>query len=82
MCIRDRHYRISAKGLDHLRIEEDGLDKTQTISVEPAQSRWVSVRLEIPDGSQAPGSHPIYFNIQSMESKEIVTEKSVFLVPR
>ncbi len=77
-----QHYRISAKGLDHLRIEEDGLDKTQTISVEPAQSRWVSVRLEIPDGSQAPGSHPIYFNIQSMESKEIVTEKSVFLVPR
>ena len=77
-----QHYKITASGLDQLRIEEDDLDENQTIAVEPAQSRWISVRLEIPDGSQSAGSHPVYFNIRSVESKETITEKSVFLVPR
>jgi cytochrome c oxidase accessory protein FixG len=77
-----QHYKITARGLDKLRIEEDNLDANQTVSVEPAQSRWISVRLEIPDGTQPPGSHPIYFDIESVDTKELVSEKSVFLVPR
>ncbi|HQN66092.1 MAG TPA: cytochrome c oxidase accessory protein CcoG [Methylophilus sp.] len=77
-----QHYKITARGLDKLRIEEDNLDANQTVSVDPAQSRWISVRLEIPDGTQPPGSHQIHFDIESVDTKEIVSEKSVFLVPR
>jgi hypothetical protein len=42
----------------------------------------VSVDLKIPDGSVATGSHKIQFQIEAVESKEKITEKSVFLVPR
>jgi cytochrome c oxidase accessory protein FixG len=57
-------------------------DKNQTIAVKPTETRWVIVGLKIPDGSIEAGSHKIQFNIEALESKEIVSEKSAFLVPR
>jgi len=42
----------------------------------------VIVDLKIPDGILASGSHKIMFEIKAIESQDIVTEKSVFLVPR
>jgi len=57
-------------------------DDNKTIMVQPAESRWIIVDLKIPDGSVESGSHKIQFEIQSVESKETVTEKSIFLVPR
>ncbi len=47
-----------------------------------AQSRWVAVRLQIPYGSATPGSHPVAFEVQSLETQARVKEKSIFLVPR
>ena len=72
-----QHYSISARGLDGLEVVSD-----QNVEIDAAQSRWVSVRLQIPYGSASPGSHPIQFDIQALESKGHVVEKSVFLVPR
>ncbi len=77
-----QHYRLNASGLKDLAIELDGAEVNQSITVKPTESRWISVRLEIPDGSVESGSHHVQFEIQSLESKETVTEKSVFLVPR
>ncbi len=56
------------------------------VRVESTQSRWVSVRLQLPYDSAEAGSHPIHFQIQSHEDGDKpvgeLSEKSVFLVPR
>ena len=70
-------YRLSASGLSGLVIATEA-----QFTVEPAQSRWVSVRLHIPYGSAAPGSHPIHFDIDVVGTDVHVSEKSAFLVPR
>ena len=70
-------YRISVRGLDGLEAIYDA-----PLAVEAAQSRWVAVRLQLPYGSVAAGSHPVYFEIASASSPSKVAEKSVFLVPR
>ena len=49
--------------------------------VEPAQSRWVAVRLQVPYGAAEAGSHKIRFHIAAATGAA-VTEKSVFLMPR
>lgn len=72
-----RRYVISATGLDGLEVVSDS-----EIGIGPAESRWVVVRLQIPYGSAAPGSHTVYFDIQAQGGKEHVAEKSAFLVPR
>jgi len=40
------------------------------------------VRLQIPNGAAAPGSHPVHFNIAAVSGEAQVSEKSAFLVPR
>ena len=72
-----QRYRISARGLDGLALTSE----PQT-EVGAAQSRWVPVRLRVPYGSAAAGSHPIVFEIQAVDSAAHVAEDSVFLVPR
>ena len=75
------HFKIEAEGLPNLRIvtEDD-------VEVSATESRWVSVRMQLPYDAAQPGSHPIHFRIRSYEAgKETVgelQEKSVFLVPR
>ena len=69
------------------RAKEGGLDGLEVISepeidIGPAESRWVVVRLQIPYGSAAPGSHTVYFDVRAQDDKGQVAEKSVFLVPR
>jgi hypothetical protein len=68
----------------HSKDGEDskGNDHIKTIMVKPAEARWLIVDLKIPDGSVESGSHKIEFEIQAVESKETVKEKSIFLVPR
>ncbi|MDO9205510.1 cytochrome c oxidase accessory protein CcoG [Methylotenera sp.] len=61
---------------------EDEENENKAILVKPAESRWIIVDLKIPDGTEKSGSHKIKFEIQALESKETITEKSVFLVPR
>ena len=72
-----QRYRIAASGLDGLT-----LASPLEFDVGPAESRWVPVRLQIGDGSAAPGSHPIQFSVSDATGQTHVSEKSVFLVPR
>ena len=72
-----QHYRISAQGLEGLTLAPDS-----TVEVPATGARWVSVQLQIPYGSAAPGSHPIHFTVQALEHPAQVQEKATFLVPR
>jgi cytochrome c oxidase accessory protein FixG len=86
-----QHFQLAVQGLKDVEIESENMEEVEGVAaheenrvilVKPAESRWVIVDLKIPDGTLEPGSHKIQFEIQSMETKEIVTEKSIFLVPR
>ncbi|MDP3087298.1 MAG: cytochrome c oxidase accessory protein CcoG [Methylotenera sp.] len=86
-----QHYQLKVSGLKDLILEaeaakdnENGENENhiKTITVKPAEARWVIVNLKTPDGTVEPGSHKIQFEIQAIESKETVLEKSVFMVPR
>ena len=70
-------YRITVQGLPGLVIASDPL-----ISVDPAQSRWVPLTLQLPPDGASAGSHPINFEIEAVNASGRLTEKSVFLVPR
>jgi len=72
-----QRYRISAEGLPGLVVASE-----TEVEVGAADSRWVAVRLQIPYGSAAPGSHPIHFVVEQVGGDARVHEKSVFLVPR
>ncbi|MBC7213974.1 MAG: cytochrome c oxidase accessory protein CcoG [Burkholderiaceae bacterium] len=74
---RPHHYRISVKGLDGIEMASDA-----EYDVGPAEARWVAVRVQIPYGAASPGSHPIWFVIESLDDKARIEEKSIFLVPR
>lgn len=74
---RPQRYRIDAEGLPGLAVVSTG-----AVQVEPAQSRWVAVQLQIPYGAAPPGSHRVHFNIREEAGAGRISEKSVFLVPR
>ncbi|MDD4926488.1 MAG: cytochrome c oxidase accessory protein CcoG, partial [Methylotenera sp.] len=77
-----QHYQLSATGINNLTIESDVAAKDKTVTVNAAESRWIPVRLQIPDGSMASGSHKVQFEVKLMVSQESVIEKAVFVVPR
>lgn len=70
-------YGISVKGLNGIEMAEG-----QVVDVDAAQTRGVTVRVQIPYGSAETGSHPIEFEISARSGHGHVLEKSVFLVPR
>ncbi|HEY0825093.1 MAG TPA: cytochrome c oxidase accessory protein CcoG, partial [Ramlibacter sp.] len=72
-----QRYRITADGLEGLAVASE-----REFDVGPAESRWVVLRLQLPYGTVAPGSHPIHFDIATVDGDAHVREKSVFLVPR
>ena len=72
-----QRYRITARGLEALEVVSDA-----EVEIGAAESRWLAVRLQIPYGSVAAGSHAVHFDVQALGSAAHVTEKSVFLVPR
>lgn len=74
---RLQHYRIEARGLDGLSVLP-----MEPVAVDSAQSRWVAVRLQVPYGSAAPGSHPVHFDVRAADGTAQVSEKAAFLVPR
>jgi cytochrome c oxidase accessory protein FixG len=77
-----QRYKLSATGIDNLKVETDVEDADNTVTVDSAESRWVPVRLQIPDGSVKSGSHHVKFVISSINQNESVDEEAVFLVPR
>ncbi|MEO5795736.1 MAG: cytochrome c oxidase accessory protein CcoG [Rhodoferax sp.] len=72
-----QRYTLSAHGLEGLVLASE-----TEVEVGAVQSRWVAVRLHIPYGSAAPGSHPVVFDIATADGKDHVSEKSTFIVPR
>lgn len=89
-----QYYRLNVKGIAGMEIESESTkdakkiagaqesENNNTILVKPAESRWIIVDLKIADGTLDPGSHKIQFEIESIEGKQTVIEKAVFLVPR
>jgi hypothetical protein len=63
-------------------VDSDNLEPNKTIAIKATESRWVPVRVQIPDGVEKSGSHKITFRIESEETHEIVKEQSTFIVPR
>ena len=74
----EQRYRISAVGLEGLEVASE-----QEVTVGPAETRGIAVRLQIPYGSATPGSHPVHFNVDAVTAGAgRISEKTVFLVPR
>ncbi len=74
-------YHLDVAGLRGAELATENL-----VQVQSTESRWVSVRVQLPYDAAEPGSHPIEFRIQASDeqgqSVSELTEKSVFLVPR
>ncbi|WP_218243406.1 cytochrome c oxidase accessory protein CcoG [Comamonas fluminis] len=74
----EQRYRITAVGLQSLEVASE-----QEVTVGPAETRGIAVRLQIPYGSADAGSHTIHFNLDAVQAGGgRVSEKAVFLVPR
>ena len=75
------HFKLAVQGLPNLRLVTE-----PEVQVPATESRWVSVRLQLPYEAAPPGAHPIHFQILSFEEGRRlvgeIQEKSVFLVPR
>jgi cytochrome c oxidase accessory protein FixG len=73
-----QRYAISVSGLPGIT-----LDPVTEVEVLPTEVRSAAVRVQIPPGTAATGSHPIQFDIRSTGDEVArVTEKAAFLVPR
>ena len=72
-----QQYKLSVTGLPGLAISSEPL-----VAVDATQSRWVAVRVQLPPEGAAPGSHPIRFEIDSLDAGGHLSERSVFLVPQ
>ena len=77
----------ATESAQRLRITVDGLPGLAVVSdnlalVDATASRWVAVRVQAPYAGAVPGSHPIHFQIQSVDAPAHVAEKSVFIVPQ
>jgi cytochrome c oxidase accessory protein FixG len=74
---QEQRFTIAAEGVPGLSLETDA-----QVIVASTESKWVSVRLQVPYDAAPAGSHPIHFRITSSSPSETIIEKSVFLVPR
>lgn len=72
-----QRFRISVAGLPGLTLASDG-----DVTVESTQARGVAVRVQIPYAAATPGSHPVHFDIEALDLRARLSEKSVFVVPR
>ncbi len=72
-----QHYKITASGIPGLLVTSEN-----TVKVESTAARWLPVRVQVPFNAAAPGSHPIQFEIEALDSSAHLAEKSVFLIPR
>ena len=72
-----QHYKITASGLPGLEVASDNV-----VMVPSTEARVVTMRVQLPANSATPGSHPMQFEIESLDLPGHLTEKSVFLMPR
>ncbi|ABM38124.1 cytochrome c oxidase accessory protein CcoG [Polaromonas naphthalenivorans] len=73
----DQRYKIRVTGLPGLAITSEDV-----VMVESTQARRLAVRVQAPYEAAAPGTHPIAFEIDALDSAGHLVEKSVFMVPR
>jgi cytochrome c oxidase accessory protein FixG len=73
----EQTYQLKVKGLPQLQITTPTV-----VKVDPAQARWIVLSADIPYGSSDAGSHKIEFEVQALDTDDVVFEKSVFIVPR
>ncbi len=50
--------------------------------VEATQQRRLAVRVQAPFEAAAPGTYPIEFQIESLDTPGNLLEKSVFMIPK
>ncbi|GHC91190.1 ferredoxin [Pseudorhodoferax aquiterrae] len=73
-----QRFAIAASGLPGLVVTSE-----PEVEVDATASRWVAVRLQVPQqAAAAGGSHPIHFELRMLDGDAHVREKSVFLIPR
>nr|WP_145545582.1 cytochrome c oxidase accessory protein CcoG [Variovorax boronicumulans] len=73
-----QRFAIMASGLPGLVVTSE-----PEVEVDATASRWVAVRLQVPQqAAAAGGSHPIHFELRMLDGDAHVREKSVFLIPR
>lgn len=72
-----QRYKITVSGLPGLALSSESI-----VTVESTQAHWVALRALAPPEAAASGSHPIQFEIESLDSPGRLVEKSVFLIPR
>ena len=72
-----QRYPLAVGGLPGLVISSEPM-----VAVEATQSRWVAVRVQLPPEAAVPGSHPIHFDVESLDAGGHLSERSVFLVPK
>ncbi|WP_404818579.1 cytochrome c oxidase accessory protein CcoG [Rhodoferax ferrireducens] len=73
----DQRFKVTVSGLPGLEVTSDN-----ELTVPAAQARWLVVRTQLPPEVAPPGSHPIKFEIESIDMHVHDAEKSVFLVPQ
>jgi len=75
-----QRYRITVNGLPGL--PGLALSSLTEVTVEATQAFTLPVRVRLPFEAAAPGSHPIHFEIESLDSPGKLVEKSTFIVPK
>jgi polyferredoxin len=72
-----QRYKINAVGVPGLTVASENV-----VTVESTQANKLVVRVQAPYDAAGPGTHPIQFEIESLDSPGHLTEKSIFMVPR
>ena len=73
-----QRYVITVDGLPGIMIASDA-----EVEVLPTEVRSAVIRVQVPPGTAATGSHPIRFEIRSVGGDPVeVSEKAAFLIPR
>jgi polyferredoxin len=73
---QSQHYVITVNGLPGVALTSDA-----PLTVGPTESRWIPLRVQAPQQTAAPGSHPITFDIKLLGTDKHVVEKAVFMIP-
>ena len=78
---RSQRYHIEVQG-----VVDAALMNASDVEVGPAQARWVTVAVRLPEASAhslGPGAHPIRFEVAAVgDTSAAVSERSTFVVPR